>query len=216
MNCLIPAKGQSLRVPKKNTKLFLGTPIISRVIKTALKSLSFSNIDIFTNDPIVKGVVYNEKNMSVNVVHESNFLSEKRTLSDVVLDYLSIKKIEKGKLAILLPTSVFSDIESIRECVLKCDEPCTTLLVNEIDKKALNCYVGNIRFCDRYKNVISQHIPTPLVDSGQFYIIDVVQFLKEGCILGHKINPITLKQPSIDIDTQEDWEEAEKLFSRQF
>ena len=38
---IIPARGGSKRIPRKNIKLFLGEPIISYSIKAALKSNLF-------------------------------------------------------------------------------------------------------------------------------------------------------------------------------
>ena len=48
--CVIPARGGSKRVPKKNIKNFLGFPIIKYVIKNALKSNFFDKVIVSTDD----------------------------------------------------------------------------------------------------------------------------------------------------------------------
>ena len=48
--CLIPARGGSKRIPRKNIKLFNGKPLISWSIECALKSNLFSRIFVSTDD----------------------------------------------------------------------------------------------------------------------------------------------------------------------
>jgi len=47
--CIIPARGGSKRIPKKNIKLFCGKPLISYSIETAKKSELFEKIVISTD-----------------------------------------------------------------------------------------------------------------------------------------------------------------------
>ncbi len=48
--CVIPARGGSKRIPRKNIKLFLGQPIISYVINMALESGIFDHVVVSTDD----------------------------------------------------------------------------------------------------------------------------------------------------------------------
>ena len=47
---IIPARGGSKRIPKKNIKKFLGKEIISYPIKTALESNIFKDVLVSTDD----------------------------------------------------------------------------------------------------------------------------------------------------------------------
>ena len=47
---IIPARGGSKRIPRKNIKLFLGEPIISYSIKAALRSNLFDEVMVSTDD----------------------------------------------------------------------------------------------------------------------------------------------------------------------
>ena len=47
--CIIPARGGSKRIPKKNIKNFLGKPIISYPIKLALESNLFDKVIVSTD-----------------------------------------------------------------------------------------------------------------------------------------------------------------------
>ena len=48
---IIPARGGSKRVPRKNIKLFHGRPIISYSIRAALASKCFDVVMVSTDDP---------------------------------------------------------------------------------------------------------------------------------------------------------------------
>ncbi len=48
--CIIPARGGSKRIPKKNIRLFLGKPIIAYSIEAALKSKLFDEVMVSTDD----------------------------------------------------------------------------------------------------------------------------------------------------------------------
>ena len=48
--CIIPARGGSKRIPRKNVKLFLGKPMLAYSIETATKSGLFNEIMVSTDD----------------------------------------------------------------------------------------------------------------------------------------------------------------------
>ena len=48
--CIIPARGGSKRIPKKNIKIFAGQPMISWSIEAALKSECFKRVIVSTDD----------------------------------------------------------------------------------------------------------------------------------------------------------------------
>jgi len=48
--CVIPARGGSKRIPKKNIKEFCGKPLIAYSIETALKSNLFEKVIVSTDD----------------------------------------------------------------------------------------------------------------------------------------------------------------------
>ena len=48
--CIIPARGGSKRIPKKNIKNFFGNPIISYSIEAAIKSKLFTEVMVSTDN----------------------------------------------------------------------------------------------------------------------------------------------------------------------
>ena len=53
---LIPARGGSKRIPRKNVKIFRGYPMISWSIKAALESRAFDHIFVSTDDEEIASV----------------------------------------------------------------------------------------------------------------------------------------------------------------
>ena len=56
---VIPARGGSKRIPKKNIKLFSGKPIISYSINAALKSKIFTNVIVSTDSKRIARIAKN-------------------------------------------------------------------------------------------------------------------------------------------------------------
>ena len=54
--CVIPARGGSKRIPKKNIKLFCGKPIIQWSIEAAMKSECFDKIIISTDSQEISDI----------------------------------------------------------------------------------------------------------------------------------------------------------------
>ena len=48
--CIIPARGGSKRIPRKNIKPFMGKPIMAYSIEAALKSKLFDEVMVSTDD----------------------------------------------------------------------------------------------------------------------------------------------------------------------
>ena len=56
--CIIPARGGSKRIPRKNIKLFHGLPIIAYAIKVARESEIFDEIFVSTDDEEIAEVAF--------------------------------------------------------------------------------------------------------------------------------------------------------------
>lgn len=209
--CLIPAKGYSSRLKDKNIKRFFGKPIIAYPYQEAVKSNVFDEIDVFTDDTKIQTLV-KTKLKKANTLQENKKDSHiNRTLSDVVIDYIKTKNLKQGYIGILLPTSVFIKHKDIIE-ISKYKKKHTVVACKPISKKTFNSYVNGKRLYKAYKNIISQNLPTPYVDAGQFYWINIDSFIKNPIILSEKIITYPLSQKSIDIDTKEDFTKAKKLY----
>ena len=58
--CVIPARGGSKRIPRKNIKMFGGKPMIAWSIEAAQKSMLFDRIFVSTDDIEIAGIAINQ------------------------------------------------------------------------------------------------------------------------------------------------------------
>ena len=87
--CIIPARGGSKRIPRKNIKNFCGQPIISWSIQTALKCKFFNRVIVSTDD---------------NEIAEAEVL--RRFMKSKQSDLLPRSPLDKNKYVLLLVTSL--------------------------------------------------------------------------------------------------------------
>ncbi|MGB0357153.1 MAG: pseudaminic acid cytidylyltransferase [Flavobacteriaceae bacterium] len=86
--CIIPARGGSKRIPKKNIRVFLGKPIIAYSIETAIKSKLFDKIIVSTDDEDIAKIAL-EYNASVPFFRSLKSSSDEATTLEVLKEVLN-------------------------------------------------------------------------------------------------------------------------------
>ena len=84
---IIPARGGSKRIPRKNIKDFLGKPIIAYAIETALKSNLFDLVMVSTDDPEIAEVA-KKYGASVPFTRSEKNSNDFATTADVLTEVL--------------------------------------------------------------------------------------------------------------------------------
>ena len=128
---IIPARGGSKRIPKKNIKLFLGMPIITYAIDAALKSNVFDEVMVSTDNEEIKNIAIN-KGAKVPFFRSDENSNDFSTLSDVLIEVLDEYKKQKkffDTVCCILPTSALLSSEKITESYEKLIESdCKTIV----------------------------------------------------------------------------------------
>ena len=89
---IIPARGGSKRIPRKNIKDFLGKPILAYSIETALKSKIFDEVMVSTDDEEIAEVAikYGAKVPFMRTIDNSNdFATTTSVVKEVIDKYLT-------------------------------------------------------------------------------------------------------------------------------
>ena len=86
---IIPARGGSKRIPRKNIKLFLGEPIISYSIRTALDSNLFDEVMVSTDDKEIAEIAL-KFGASVPFLRSSESSKDTSTTIDVINEVIFI------------------------------------------------------------------------------------------------------------------------------
>ena len=84
--CIIPARGGSKRIPKKNIKLFLGKPIIAYSIEAAIESKLFDVVMVSTDDDEIKEI-------AISYGASVPFLRSKKNSDDFATTYDVIEEV---------------------------------------------------------------------------------------------------------------------------
>src|SRR5690554_3055390 len=85
--CIIPARGGSKRIPRKNIKDFLGKPIIAYSIETALQSGLFEEVMVSTDDEEIAEVA-KKYGAKVPFLRSEENSDDYATTADVLLEVL--------------------------------------------------------------------------------------------------------------------------------
>ncbi|RXJ81100.1 pseudaminic acid cytidylyltransferase [Arcobacter sp. F2176] len=218
--CIIPARGGSKRIPKKNIKDFFGKPLISYTIETALKSKLFDKVVVSTDDetiaqfakeygadvPFLRPVELSDDFTGTGAVisHALSFLKEQGEKYDYVCSIyataplLQVKYIQKG-----LERLQNSDaVNSFSATSMPFPIQRTFKIKND------RCEM----FWPENFSKRSQDLEEAYQDAGQFYWKNLHK-QSSDVMFGKDTIPIILPRYLVqDIDTLEDWERAEVLY----
>jgi pseudaminic acid cytidylyltransferase len=219
---IIPARGGSKRIPKKNIRLFAGQPIIAYSINAAKKTGIFNRIIVSTDSEEIAEVA---KSFGAEVpfmrpakladgftgtapvlLHALNWLTEHNFHVDyfcciyATAPFVRAEYIQKG-------------FDTLREKNVAVAFSVTTFSY-PIFRALRITNDGHIEMVwPEYHDSRSQDLPESYHDAGQFYWGNVKRFLKEKILFSKDAVPVILPRYLVqDIDSLEDWETAEKMY----
>lgn len=214
---IIPARGGSKRIPRKNIKYFLEKPIIAYSIEAAIKSNLFDEVMVSTEDDEIAQI---SQKYGANIpFYRNSELSDDNTMTTPVLIDV-INKYKKKKqffeyICCIYPTAPFITEHRLQEGMklLKnknVDSVFPVVKFSYPPQRGLvfNDYIEMLQ--PEYYNVRSQDLKTIYHDAGQFYCLKTQSLLNEKKLYCKKSLPIILPETEVqDIDNEEDWKIAE-------
>ena len=218
---IIPARGGSKRIPRKNIKNFMGYPIIKYSIDCALKSNCFDEVMVSTDDKEIAEV--SEKyGASIPFYRKQETSNDYAMLADVIVDVLLDYK-KNGKtfdyVCCILATAPFINKNRIVQGfeILQKNDADSVLPVTRFSypiQRALKISDEKLQmFWPENYDVRSQDLTPAYQDSGQFYWIKTKSFLEQKKLFAKKTFPLVIPEIEVqDIDTQEDWVMAESKY----
>lgn len=211
--CIIPARGGSKRIPKKNIKFFLGKPIIAYSIEIAQKSGLFDEIIVSTDDIEIVEIAKNlgAKVPFIRSEKTSNDFAPLRDVVDEVLDYYSSINRCFNNVCCILPTAPLLRVNDIVESLEllntnNLDSVRPIVKFNYPIQRAFKYKDGLVEmFNPEYLLTRSQDLEEAYHDAGMFYWLNFSKGFK-----GEKKGGFIIEEKfAQDIDTLEDWEIAE-------
>jgi len=211
--CVIPARGGSKRIPKKNIKEFCGKPLIAYSIETAKKSGLFDKVIVSTDDEEIAKVA---KKYGAEVQIRPAHLADDYTGSMQVFEYVISQNPGFEFACMVYATAPFLMAEYLKEGLekLKNSNSCYSFAATTYDFpiwRGFEIIDGKAKmFWPEYMRKRSQDLKEAYHDAGQFYWKKVK--CKEKFTFDGNIPVLIPRYLVQDIDTMEDFIRAEKMF----
>ena len=221
--CVIPARGGSKRIPRKNIKEFCGKPMIAWSIDAAISSDCFDRIIVSTDDDEIADVA-KTYGADVPFMRPAVLADDYAGTTPVIAHAIQwhIDHDEKpDHVCCVYATAPFIQPEDINRGL-------DLLLSSEANFAfSVTSYAFPIQrairvtdnkrvemFQPEHFSTRSQDLEEAWHDAGQFYWGNNLAWLEEKKLFSGNAAPVILPRHRVqDIDTQEDWVRAELMFS---
>ena len=217
---VIPARGGSKRVPRKNIRTFAGQPIIVWPIKAALSSGLFDQVVVSTDDPEIAEVA-RMTGASVPFMRPENLSDDYADTKSVIRHAISELELKtEVQVCCIYQTSVFADSQLLNEGLEKLISS-NCKFVFSITSVDPNVYRSFTKTADDYITMLfpenyakrTQDLPSLYCDAAQFYWAKVGAWQSDLDIFGADSIGVFIDPSRVqDIDTESQWLAAERIF----
>jgi N-acylneuraminate cytidylyltransferase len=219
---IIPARGGSKRIPRKNIKPFAGKPIIAYSIETALKSGLFDKVIVSTDDEEIASVAASF-GAKIPFMRPKE-LSDDHTGTMVVINHAIQYLLDLGytfsNVCCIYATAPFVHARYLQEGYEKLTNSNKSYSFSVTSfpfpiQRAVRITSDNTvePFNKDHIFTRSQDLEEAFHDAGQFYWGTVDAFLNNIVIFSNASIPVVLPRHLVqDIDTEEDWNRAELMY----
>jgi pseudaminic acid cytidylyltransferase len=216
---IIPARGGSQRIKKKNIKIFYSKSVLYWTIKVLKKSKLFSKIVLTTEDSQIEKIA-NQLGVDYIVRRPPN-LSDNYNPTKPVIEH-AIKVLTKNfkikYVCCVYPCNPFLDFLDLKKSfrILKKNKTKFVFPATEYThpiQRAFKLNKKNINFFNKkYELTRTQDLDKSYHDAGQFYWGYISSWLSKKKLHSNGIAFSIPRWKSVDIDNLQDWKRAELLF----
>ena len=209
--CLIPARGHSKRIPRKNLSLLNGKPMLAYAIEDARQSGIFRRVVVSTEDPTIAAVA-EQYGAEVPYLRPAQLAEDQVGIAEVAVEFVQRLR-ESGErvevLGILLPSAPLRTAQDIRaawELFCATDAPVlhsvtdfehppqrAVLLVND---GVLRPMLGLSELCKQ-----SQEFPRSVQMTGAVIFVRTDYLLRtHQCVADRMLGYVMPRERSVDVD----------------
>lgn len=219
---VIPARGGSKRIPRKNVKDFCGKPMIMWSIESALSSGCFDAVIVSTDDADIAAVA-RASGAEVPFMRPAELSDDHTGTIPVIrhaVDWIAQAGRRPDKVCCLYATAPFVRPDDLRRGLEVLDASgadyafSVTSYAFPIQRALRMTSQGRVAmFHPEHFGSRSQDLEEAFHDAGQFYWGRTEAWLEGRVIFSPQAAPVVLPRHRVqDIDTPEDWERAQWLF----
>jgi len=216
--CIIPARGGSKRIPKKNIKPFLGKPIIAYSIEVAIQSNLFSEVMVSTDCQETAEIAL-KYGATVPFMRSEENSNDFATTFDVIEEVIAKYRLnnqEFDNLCCIYPCSPFVNDKILRNAKFKLDNEDLTSVYPILPfsfpiQRSLKIVKNKIQmFNSDFSLTRSQDLESAYHDAGQFYWANTKNLLISKNFNTNNTGYVIISEmEGQDIDTLTDWKLAE-------
>ncbi|MBR7887581.1 pseudaminic acid cytidylyltransferase [Marinomonas sp. A79] len=219
---IIPARGGSKRIPRKNIKLFYGKPMIAYSIEAAKNAGCFDRIIVSTDDDEIANVA-TRWGAEVPFMRPSGIADDYATTMDVMEHAVNWCVTQGGAVnnvcclyataPFVLPKYLLQGLRVLSDNKVQFAFSATSFAFPIQRAIRLNDEQAVSMFSPEFEQTRSQDLVEAFHDAGQFYWGKAEAYIAHKPIFADHSRAIVLPRKYVqDIDTQEDWELAEALY----
>ncbi|MEJ1224833.1 pseudaminic acid cytidylyltransferase [Pseudomonas sp. CCNWLW56] len=219
---VIPARGGSKRIPRKNIKMFCGKPMIAWSIKAALDSGCFDKVIVSTDDEEIAGIArtYGADTPFMRPAELSDDYTGTIPVMQHAIKQLQAEGGDVHQVCCLYATAPFVTAEDLRKGLAILEQTrsqyafSVTSYAFPIQRAVRLTESGRVEmFNAEYFNTRSQDLEESYHDAGQFYWGLANAWLTGKMIFTPESTAVLLPRYRVqDIDTPEDWIRAEWMY----
>ena len=223
---IIPARGGSKRIIKKNIKIILNKPLIQYTIEQSLKSKYITDLIVTTDSTAIKEVAEKYKR-EVPFLRPENLSGDNAlaipTIQHATLEYEKIKDIEYDYIIMLQPTAPLRmafDIDETLGLLITHNSDSVISIVDVDNYHPMKMKIVEDGLLKDFKkppteNPPRQTLPPVYIVNGAIYATRRDVLLIDSSFIGEKCLPYIMpRNRSVNIDNIEDFIIAEYFFNK--
>ena len=220
---LIPARGGSKGIPKKNIKILGGKPLLAHSIEFARNIPDIERIIVSTDNEEIAEIAI-KYGAEVPFLRPAELADDAAPMYQTVkhtLEFLKEQGFDYEYLALLQPTSPFrlrSDFKIALNQILNDKDIDSVVSLDRLPNHLSPDFLmqiadGMIKPFMGTKVPVSrrQDVTPAFIRNGQFYLSKVSSISEEKSIYGNRSVPLITSHEAVNLDTMEDWKVAVKL-----
>ncbi len=211
---LIPLRGGSKSIPKKNIKPLCGKPLSAWVLEAAAGSRQIDAVYISTDSVEIADVV-RKLDLCVRVIiRPAEFATDEASTESVMLHFMT--QVEFNMLVTIQATSPLLKSSDLDEAISQFQEQRLDSMLSAVQSKRFfwNKDATPINY-DPLHRPRRQDFAGTLMENGAFYITKREILERSRCRLGGRIGIFEMDESTaVEIDEPDDWQRVERLIIR--
>ncbi|MGB1111038.1 MAG: cytidylyltransferase domain-containing protein [Gammaproteobacteria bacterium] len=226
VTALVPARGGSKGIPGKNLRELGGKPLLQWALEAAQDSGAIQRVLLSTDSQDIADLG-KKVGLEVPFIRPPELAADDTPMQAVIehlIGWLRERDELPDAIALLQPTAPLRKAEHIRQGVKMMQEShCDSVVgVEEIPQHFSPHYAMRVDNQGKLINYLPdgarykrrQDVPTAYSRDGTLYLFRISSFERHGNIYGENCLPLVIPQGgSLNLDTMEDWENAERYFA---